>query len=106
MRVAKILHEARPVLAPGDPELLQDVPYVAGEHVRRLGRLPGGEVGVEAHPRPVLRVPDPRDVHGMSFGPDSVGDGAVIEPDERVAGVQEDGADGHAYFLTHSPLSV
>src|SRR3972149_2912221 len=77
----------------GDPELLQDVPEVVARDRPALRRAPRRQVGIELHPRPVLRLS-----HRLVALPDAaegelLGDGGVGDPEQGVAVIEEEGAD-------------
>jgi len=80
---------------PRHAEAVERVAEVEAEGVERLGGA-GTEVGIEASPRPLLGVPDLGRRHRVAVGPDPLGDDLVVQPDERVAGVEEDRPKIHA----------
>jgi hypothetical protein len=53
-------------------------------------------MGIEPDPRSGLRGPDAVDGDGVAILPEAPGDELVVEPDQGVPGVEEDGADRHA----------
>ena len=88
----------------GEPQLLEDEPEV---RVARRAALRGcararQELFIESHASPPLRTPNDIQRHLVTERAELVGDGPVVHPDERVAGIEEDRAKGAVLAHRHA----